>query len=342
MAFKLKGGVGGPFRKNYPSAFKHPHAQMEAAAYDGHTHPKESVADPNLDTEKLRQEYQEFEEALGNRSLVGKVMGLSPKQDKQRSKDRESTLSSAQVALSAAGVANPSADALNAGGSIGRYIDAKIGLNRPQSDADAKMHFEAAGYNLAAIAPVIGDAAKTVKHGGKVVDITKGAKDLFKSLTFQGTKATDKLATVGNYGYWFDEDTGTIPTVVNKVKSAFQLGNKPLPGIAREGNINKKHKFKVERTNLEDGVLGEARMDGTVQVDNSVEPGSAQDKKVIAHESVHAEEIASGKIEYRDDYVRDGNNTYHRKDGQIKYNGKWKDEGDSSFPWEKRAIKAEK
>ena len=24
MAFKLKGGVGGPFRKNYPSAFKHP------------------------------------------------------------------------------------------------------------------------------------------------------------------------------------------------------------------------------------------------------------------------------------------------------------------------------
>ena len=122
---------------------------------------------------------------------------------------------------------------------------------------------------------------------------------------------------------------------------AFKLGNKPLPGIAHGGNIDRKHKFKIKRTNLEDGVLGEAKMDGSVHVDSSVEPGSAQDERIIAHEGVHAEEIASGKIEYGDDYVRDGNNTYHRKDGKIKYNGVWKDEGDSSFPWEKRAKKAE-
>ena len=122
---------------------------------------------------------------------------------------------------------------------------------------------------------------------------------------------------------------------------AFKLGNKPLPGIARGGNIKKKHDFKVKRTNLDDGVLGEAKMDGSIEVDKSVEPGSKLDKKIQRHEGVHAKEIASGKIEYGDDFVRDGNNTYHRKDGQIKYNGKWKDEGDSSFPWEKRAIKAE-
>ena len=119
------------------------------------------------------------------------------------------------------------------------------------------------------------------------------------------------------------------------------MGNKPLPGIARGGDIKKKHDFKVKRTNLDDGVLGEAKMDGSIEVDKSVEPGSKLDKKVQSHEGVHAKEIASGKIEYGDDFVRDGNNTYHRKDGQIKYNGKWKDEGDSSFPWEKRAIKAE-
>jgi hypothetical protein len=123
---------------------------------------------------------------------------------------------------------------------------------------------------------------------------------------------------------------------------AFKLGNKPLPGIAHGGNIDKKHKFKVKRTNLEDGVLGEAKMDGSIEVDKTIEPGSAQDKKIIAHESVHAKEIASGKIEYGDDFVRDGNKTYHRKDGKIKYNSKWKDEGDSSFPWEKRAQNAEK
>ena len=52
--------------------------------------------------------------------------------------------------------------------------------------------------------------------------------------------------------------------------------------------------------------------------------------------------MGSGKIEYGDDYVRDGNQTYHRKDGKIKYNGEWKDEGDHSFPWEKRAMNAEK
>lgn len=122
---------------------------------------------------------------------------------------------------------------------------------------------------------------------------------------------------------------------------AFKLGNKPLPGIAREGNVNKKHKFKVERKNLADGILGEANMDGSIYVDKSVKPGSAEDKKIIAHEGVHAKEIASGKIEYGDDYVRDGNSTFHRKDGKIKYNGKWYEEGSDVFPWEKRAKKAE-
>jgi len=122
---------------------------------------------------------------------------------------------------------------------------------------------------------------------------------------------------------------------------AFKWQRKSLPGIARGGNINKKHKFKVERKNLADGILGEANMDGSIYVDKSVKPGSAQDKKIIAHEGVHAKEIASGKIEYGDDYVRDGNSTFHRKNGKIKYNGKWYEEGSNVFPWEKRAKKAE-
>ena len=122
---------------------------------------------------------------------------------------------------------------------------------------------------------------------------------------------------------------------------AFKLGNKPLPGIAHGGNIDKKHKFKVKRTNLEDGVLGEAKMDGGVEVDKSVEPGSKLDKKIQRHEGVHAKEMAEGRIAYGDDWVKSDGKTYPRKDGKIKYNGVWKDEGDSSFPWEKRAKKAE-
>ena len=68
---------------------------------------------------------------------------------------------------------------------------------------------------------------------------------------------------------------------------------------------------------------------------------SKLDKKVQRHEAVHAKEMKTGKIAYGDDFVRDGNKTYHRKDGKIKYNGKWHEEGSSALPWEKRAKKAE-
>ena len=123
---------------------------------------------------------------------------------------------------------------------------------------------------------------------------------------------------------------------------AFKLNRyKPLPGIARNGKLQKKHKFKVKRKDLEDGVLGEAKMDGSIEVDNSVEPGSELDKRIQRHEAVHAKEMKSGRIVYGDDWVRSDGKTYARKDGKIKYNGEWKPEGDSSFPWEKRAEKAE-
>jgi|TARA_R100001463_G_scaffold117788_1_gene173423 hypothetical protein len=123
---------------------------------------------------------------------------------------------------------------------------------------------------------------------------------------------------------------------------SFKFKRTTLPGIAHGGTLNKKHKFKVKRTELGDGVLGEAKMDGSVEVDKSVKPGSKLDKKIQRHEGVHAREIKSGRIAYGDDWVRSDGKTYPRKDGKIKYNGKWKPEGDSSFPWEKRAKKAEK
>jgi len=97
----------------------------------------------------------------------------------------------------------------------------------------------------------------------------------------------------------------------------------------------------IFRKNLDKGILGEANMDGSIYIDKSVKPGSAQDKQIQNHEGLHAKEMKSGKIEYGDDFVRDGKKTYHRKDGKIKYNGKWHEEGSDVFPWEKRAKKAE-
>ena len=98
---------------------------------------------------------------------------------------------------------------------------------------------------------------------------------------------------------------------------------------------------KIVRKDLDPGILGEANMDGSIYIDKDVPKGSALEKRVIRHESVHAKEMKQGKIAYGDDYVRDGNKTYHRKDGKIKYNGKWHEEGSNVFPWEKRAKKAE-
>ena len=123
---------------------------------------------------------------------------------------------------------------------------------------------------------------------------------------------------------------------------AFKLGNKPLPGIAHGGNIKKKHQFKVEHKKLDDGILGEAVSADKVVVDKNVPKDSKLYKEVDAHEGHHAKEMKQGKIAYGDDWVRDGNKTYHRKDGKIKYNGKWHEEGSNVFPWEKRAVKAEK
>jgi len=51
--------------------------------------------------------------------------------------------------------------------------------------------------------------------------------------------------------------------------------------------------------------------------------------------------MKSGMLGYGDDYVRYKGKTYHRRDGKIKYNGKWHQEGSDAFPWEKRAKKAE-
>ena len=98
---------------------------------------------------------------------------------------------------------------------------------------------------------------------------------------------------------------------------------------------------KIVRKDLDPGILGEANMDGSIFIDKDVPKGSALEKRVIRHEGVHAKEMKEGKIEYGDDYVRDGNKTYHRKNGKIKYNGKWHEEGSNVFPWEKRAKKAE-
>jgi len=118
----------------------------------------------------------------------------------------------------------------------------------------------------------------------------------------------------------------------------FQLKNRRK--MFNFGKSESSSEGKVVRKDLEDGVLGEANNNGEIVVDSKVEPGSKLDKQIQAHEKDHMKRMRSGELGYGDDWVRFRGKTYHRKDGKIKYQGKWLDEGDRSFPWEKLANKA--
>ena len=76
----------------------------------------------------------------------------------------------------------------------------------------------------------------------------------------------------------------------------------------------------VIRVPLEKGILGEANMDGSIFVNEKLKPGSFQDRQTIMHEMRHATE---------------------RKDikgvDSILVDGKWKEAGDTGFPWENDA-----
>ena len=121
----------------------------------------------------------------------------------------------------------------------------------------------------------------------------------------------------------------------------FKLGSKPYP-VASGGSVTSKFGFKVKKgVDLEDGVLGEAHP-GEIHISKEVEEGSALERRVLSHEGQHVKDIASGRAAFGDDWVRWEGKTYPRKDGKIKYNGTWSDEGSERFPWEKSAMKAEK
>ena len=52
-------------------------------------------------------------------------------------------------------------------------------------------------------------------------------------------------------------------------------------------------------------------------------------------------DMDEGLLNYGDEWIEWKGKRYPRKDGKIKYNGKWSEEGSMNFPWEKAAKKAE-
>ena len=133
----------------------------------------------------------------------------------------------------------------------------------------------------------------------------------------------------------------------------FKLGtNRGLE--ATGGEIKNKFRFHQEtggdasvpgtpviRKDLEEGVLGEANMDGSIYISNTIEPGSFEERQVITHEMRHATDMKIGKLEYGDYHIKYNGETFRRETinskDMIMFEGKWVEAGDSSLPWENDA-----
>ena len=133
----------------------------------------------------------------------------------------------------------------------------------------------------------------------------------------------------------------------------FKLGTE-RGNHAVNGEIRSKLRFKKEsgdpdisvpgtpiiRKDLGPHIGGEANADGTIFINENIEPGSFKERYVLKHEMVHAKDmrISPNKLSYGDDYVRYNGTTYPRRTidnkDMIMINGKWKEAGDPNFPWE--------
>ena len=90
----------------------------------------------------------------------------------------------------------------------------------------------------------------------------------------------------------------------------------------------------VIRKPLPKGIMGEANDDGSIYLSDKVIPGSAEERKILMHEMRHVVDMKTGKLAYTDHDITWMGESYERKNGKIKYNGKWSPEGSTDFPWE--------
>ena len=97
----------------------------------------------------------------------------------------------------------------------------------------------------------------------------------------------------------------------------------------------------VVRKPLDEGIMGEANMDGSIYINSNIMPGSAEERQVLNHEMRHSTDMKIGKLAYSDDFVKYNGITYPRvtmngKD-MIIVDGVAKEAGSSDFPWENDA-----
>ena len=134
----------------------------------------------------------------------------------------------------------------------------------------------------------------------------------------------------------------------------FKLG-KGRTSNMQGGNITSKMRFGQEagdanasvpgtpviRKPLDEGIMGEANIDGSIFISDQIIPGSEEERQVINHEMRHSTDMKLGKLAYSDDFVKYNGVTYPRKTingkDMIIVDGVAKQAGDEGFPWENDA-----
>ena len=91
--------------------------------------------------------------------------------------------------------------------------------------------------------------------------------------------------------------------------------------------------YKIDNTpvyhvDMEEGVLGKANNNGTIIINQNLDPCKIPD--VIAHERVHIDQMRRGDLDYDDNYVYWKGKKYSR--AKMK-------EGAKNLPWEAEAYR---
>ena len=127
---------------------------------------------------------------------------------------------------------------------------------------------------------------------------------------------------------------------------AFKLGSEKR-NIKNSENVSfVSKKGAIRYGDPGDGALAQANMDGSIDIDPSINPNSKIGRKIINHERAHVQQIQEGRAAYGDNWVMWEDDIYFRgEENGVKYidgpNGRWP-EGDANHPWEAEAIAAEK
>ena len=97
----------------------------------------------------------------------------------------------------------------------------------------------------------------------------------------------------------------------------------------------------VIRVPLEEDIMGEANMDGSIYINENLTPDSHDFNQTLNHEMRHATDMKIGKLAYDDDSVTYNGEVFPRETingkDMIKVDGIWKQAGDTGFPWENDA-----